>query len=257
MCCCGVENQCVEINGDFVGCLKWLTWLAKPTAGRKCCRGNLQVCHPLPFHPCGCTFFRGLDSYPMLQPRQGQCDPQSCKRLRSYTWDMCWRQGSGVHRWPAWLHCWLVTQRERDERDVLLQQVKRSWVAFGWLQEPLPGGRTVVTGESWVLNKPCSLCDWALGFSGIVSICASAGDLCSEVFGNLPRITCPGSWGLALIFFLHMALRWHLAWVLRDGISQIVLGLNFWHSCPIDKQKADPKATRYCKVAVAWHLGSP
>lgn len=46
MCYCGAENQCVGINGNFSGCLKLFTWLAKPAADSKtqfCCRGKLQV----------------------------------------------------------------------------------------------------------------------------------------------------------------------------------------------------------------------
>lgn len=46
MCYCGAENQCFEINGNFSGCLKLFTWLAKPAANRKtqfCCRGKLQL----------------------------------------------------------------------------------------------------------------------------------------------------------------------------------------------------------------------
>lgn len=70
MCYCGAENQCFGINGNFSGCLKLFTWLAKPAADRKtrfCCRGKLQVGN-LTAGVFLCVFSRwNVNIYPVAQ----------------------------------------------------------------------------------------------------------------------------------------------------------------------------------------------
>lgn len=228
MCYCGAENQCFEINGNFSGCLRLFTWLAKPAADRKttffCCRGNLQVwniitvcicanfLHKLEYLSRNTKWFNagGIRSILVCAGGSSVCKTELAVNLvlRSLQKRECvLGLRAGVDS-KYILHGWVITDTRQKKSELWRVQIgmeaPNSWnglrLASGscFLEEG-PWSWTH-TAENFMVNQPHPTHNKSGKWSSLFLLCREI-HWSSERLKDLPKVIWPGGGSAGTSFF--------------------------------------------------------